>query len=65
VATLAACPAESLELMLHPGCCDARSVAYSADPAREDELAALLDPRFAAWLAREGVTSTHYGELAP
>lgn len=63
VATCAACPGDTLEVMLHPGCCDAGSVKYSADAARERELATLLDPRLAEWLAREGVESTHYGEL--
>ncbi len=61
---LAACPHESLEVMLHPGRCDQASVPFSAEAEREAELAVLVDPRLVAWLAREGVTTAHYGDFS-
>jgi len=61
IAVLEMCPAESLELMLHPGRCASDSVPYSAESEREVELAVLLDPRLGEWLASHEVQLVHYG----
>jgi len=56
-------PGESLELMVHPGRCAYDSVPYSAEPQRERELEALLDPRLGEWLARHGVSVLSWREF--
>lgn len=64
IAVLEACPAESLEVMLHPGRCVSGSVPFSAEPEREAELAVLLDPRLADWLVTHEVQLVHYGAFS-
>lgn len=64
IAVLEACPAESLEVMLHPGRVAFDSVPYSAEPAREVELAVLLDPRLGEWLVSHDIELVHFGAFS-
>ena len=61
LAVLAACPADSLELMVHPGQIDPGSVPFSAAPERAEEVAVLCDPRVLSWVRARGVALATYG----
>jgi predicted glycoside hydrolase/deacetylase ChbG (UPF0249 family) len=64
LAVLETCPAESLEVMLHPGRCAHDSLPFSAELEREVELDVLLDPRLREWLASHDVELVHYGAFS-
>ena len=64
IEVLRACPGGSLELMVHPGRCTADSVAFSADPGREFELASLVEPALGAWIRSAGIALVHFGTLS-
>lgn len=53
-----------VELMTHPGYCDAQSIAFSRLPARELELAALCEPRVLARIKSLGLSLCNFGEIS-